>query len=118
MVVALLAGGAVLFFLGAIGIACEDEIWAVVAFLKKVPTLAPESYRDLALGKVRVSERSGSELATAESNPEAVSACARLPWVRGAAAAERPRASATWSACGLPVLSPSRPMRKVSGGAA
>jgi len=62
---------------GWVALEREDEIWAVVAFLKKVPTLEPESYRDLALGKVRVSERSGSELATAESNPEAVSACAR-----------------------------------------
>jgi mono/diheme cytochrome c family protein len=45
---------------GWVALGREDEIWAVVAFLKKVPTLAPESYRDLALGKVRVSERSGS----------------------------------------------------------
>jgi cytochrome c553 len=55
----------------------EDEIWAVVAFLRKLPTLDAASYRDLALGNVRVPEQSGSELATADSNPKAVSACAR-----------------------------------------
>jgi cytochrome c553 len=55
----------------------EDEIWAVVAFLERLPTLDAESYRELALGEVRVAPRSGSELATSESNPEAVSACAR-----------------------------------------
>jgi cytochrome c553 len=55
----------------------DDEIWAVVAFLKRLPTLNADSYRDLALGSVRVSERTGSELATVESHPEAFSACAR-----------------------------------------
>ena len=55
----------------------DDEIWAVVAFLKRLPTLNADSYRDLALGSVRVSERTGSELATMESHPEAFSACAR-----------------------------------------
>jgi cytochrome c553 len=68
---------------GWVALEREDEIWAVVAFLRKLPTLDAESYRDLALGKVRVSERSGSELATAESNPEAVSACARCHGFEG-----------------------------------
>jgi cytochrome c553 len=62
---------------GWVAIEREDEIWAVVAFLRKLPTLDAETYRDLALGTVRVQERSGSELATADSNPKAVSACAR-----------------------------------------
>jgi cytochrome c553 len=62
---------------GWVAIERDDEIWAVVAFLRKLPTLDADSYRDLALGKVRVAERSGSELATADSNPKAVSACAR-----------------------------------------
>ena len=62
---------------GWVAIEREDEIWAVVAFLRKLPTLNAETYRGLALGNVRVPERSGSELATAESNPEAISACAR-----------------------------------------
>lgn len=62
---------------GWVALERDDEIWAVVAFLERLPTLDAESYRDLALGAVRVEPRSGSELATSESNPEAVSACAR-----------------------------------------
>jgi cytochrome c553 len=62
---------------GWVAIERDDEIWAVVAFLECLPTLDAESYRELALGEVRVAPRSGSELATSESNPEAVSACAR-----------------------------------------
>jgi cytochrome c553 len=63
----------------------EDEIWAVVAFLKRLPTLDADSYRDLALGNVRVSQRSGVELATSESHPEAFSACARCHGAEGQA---------------------------------
>ena len=55
----------------------DDEIWAVVAFVNRLPTLDAEAYRELALGDVRLKARSGNELATLESNPEAVSACAR-----------------------------------------
>ena len=62
---------------GWVAIEREDEIWAVVAFLRKLPTLDAETYRNLVLGPVHVPERSGSELATADSNPKAVSACAR-----------------------------------------
>jgi cytochrome c553 len=62
---------------GWVALERDDEIWAVVAFLERLPTLDAESYRELALGGVRVEPRSGSELATSESNPEAVSACAR-----------------------------------------
>ena len=38
----------------------EDEIWAVVAFLKRLPTLDARSYRDLALGGVSVSRTAGA----------------------------------------------------------
>ena len=62
---------------GWVAIERDDEIWAIVAFLKRLPMLDPESYRALALGNVRVPERNGSELATSDSNPKAVSACAR-----------------------------------------
>jgi cytochrome c553 len=61
----------------------EDEVWAVVAFLKRLPTLDARSYRDLALGGVRVSQHSGSELAISESHPEAISACARCHGAEG-----------------------------------
>ena len=62
---------------GWVALERDDEIWAVVAFLKTLPTLDAAGYRELALGDVRLAARSGSELATSESNPEAVSACAR-----------------------------------------
>ncbi len=62
---------------GWVALERDDEIWAVVAFLKLLPTLDAKGYRDLALGNIRVSKQSGSQLATAESNPEAVSACGR-----------------------------------------
>ena len=61
----------------------EDEIWAVVAFLKRLPMLDARSYRDLALGGVRVSQHSGSELAISESHPEAIGACARCHGAEG-----------------------------------
>jgi cytochrome c553 len=62
---------------GWVALERDDEIWAVVAFLKHLPALDADGYRDLALGNIRVSEQTGSQLATAESNPEAVGACAR-----------------------------------------
>jgi cytochrome c553 len=74
---------------GWVALERDDEIWAVVAFLKRLPTLDAEGYRELALGDVRVSPRSGSELATSESNPEAVSACARCHGGEG----ERPKSN-------------------------
>jgi cytochrome c553 len=74
---------------GWVAIERDDEIWAVVAFLKTLPTLDADGYRDLALGDVRVAVRSGGELATSESNPEAVSACARCH----GGESERPRSN-------------------------
>jgi cytochrome c553 len=68
---------------GWVAIERDDEIWAVVAFLKTLPTLDADGYRYLALGKLRLSTHTGSELATAESNPEAVSACARCHGAEG-----------------------------------
>jgi cytochrome c553 len=68
---------------GWVALEREDEIWAVVAFLRRLPTLDAQSYRDLALGGVRVSQHSGSELATSESHPEAASACARCHGAEG-----------------------------------
>jgi cytochrome c553 len=55
----------------------EDEVWAVVAFLRRLPQLTPQQYRELALDRVEVHDRSGPELATAESDPQAAGACAR-----------------------------------------
>ena len=62
---------------GWVAIEREDEIWAVVAFLTRIQGLDAEAYRDLALGNVHLSQQSGAELATLESNPRAAGACAR-----------------------------------------
>lgn len=55
----------------------DDEVWAVVAFLRRLPTLDAAAYRELALGGLTVPAQSGSEIATTEGTSEAVSACAR-----------------------------------------
>jgi cytochrome c553 len=55
----------------------DDEVWAVVAFLRRLPKLDAAGYRDLALGGLPVPPQSGSEIATTEGTSEAVSACAR-----------------------------------------
>jgi len=84
---------------GWVAIERDDEIWAVAAFLKTLPTLDAEGYRDLALGDVRVGPRSGSDLATLESNPEAMSACARCHGAEG----ERPMSNLVPVLHGQPV---------------
>jgi cytochrome c553 len=55
----------------------EDEVWAVVAFLRELPKLSPENYRELALGAVKLAGKSGKELATVDSDQQAAGACAR-----------------------------------------
>ena len=55
----------------------DDEVWAVVAFLRRLPGLDARRYRELALGQVDIAHTSGQELAKAESNPQAEGACAR-----------------------------------------
>ena len=62
---------------GWVALERDDEIWAMVAFLKRLPALDADTYRELALGSLDVSQHTGSELATTESHPTAVSACAR-----------------------------------------
>ena len=44
----------------------DDEVWAVVAFLKQLPTLDAAGYRELALGGLSVRPQIGRELATTE----------------------------------------------------
>lgn len=68
---------------GWVAIEREDEIWAVVAFLTRVQGLDAEAYRELALGNVHLSQQSGAELATLESNPRASGACARCHGDKG-----------------------------------
>ena len=55
----------------------DDEVWAVVAFLKHLPAVDAQAYQALAMGGMRAAPQSGREIATAEATSEAVSACAR-----------------------------------------
>ena len=55
----------------------DDEVWAVVAFLKRLPDMDAQAYRALAMGGLTIAPQSGREIATAEATSEAVSACAR-----------------------------------------
>jgi len=55
----------------------DDEVWAVVAFLKRLPTLDAAGYRELALGGLSVPPQIGSEIATTEDTSSAMSVCAR-----------------------------------------
>jgi len=55
----------------------DDEVWAVVAFLRRLPRLDAVAYRELALGGLTVPPQSGGEIATSEGTSGAVSACAR-----------------------------------------
>jgi cytochrome c553 len=68
---------------GWVALERADEIWAVVAFLKRLPTLDAKSYRALALGSVELAGQNGEELATVESNPQGVGACARCHGAEG-----------------------------------
>jgi cytochrome c553 len=55
----------------------DDEVWAVVAFVRQLPTLNPEAYRALALGGLPIGPSSGRELATIDAWPSGANACAR-----------------------------------------
>lgn len=68
---------------GWVALEREDEIWAVVAFLRELPKLEPDKYRDLALGIVKIAGQTGKELATVDSNQQAAGACARCHGAEG-----------------------------------
>jgi cytochrome c553 len=55
----------------------DDEVWAVVAFLRRLPQLGEKGYRELALGKIELSPLTGSELANPGSNSQVAQVCAR-----------------------------------------
>jgi cytochrome c553 len=55
----------------------DDEVWALVAFLRHLPRLDAKAYSDLALGDLRIAPQSGREVATTETTSVAASACAR-----------------------------------------
>ena len=68
---------------GWVALEREDEIWAVVAFLKRISAMDAETYRSLALGGVRITGQTGEKLATIESNPQGAGACARCHGAEG-----------------------------------
>ena len=53
----------------------DDEVWAVVAFLRRLPALDADGYRALALGDLQTPAQSGRALATTETT--SAGACAR-----------------------------------------
>jgi cytochrome c553 len=55
----------------------DDEVWAVVAFLKRLPQLDAKGYRDLALGPAEPLPLSGRDIALGGSWRDAVGACVR-----------------------------------------
>jgi cytochrome c553 len=55
----------------------DDEVWAVVAFLKRLPNLDAKSYRELALGAVEPPPQSGRDIASTGPSADAIGACAR-----------------------------------------
>ncbi len=55
----------------------DDEVWALVAFLKKLPSMDAAAYRDIAVGELWIPPQSGRQIATTETTTEAASACAR-----------------------------------------
>ena len=55
----------------------DDEVWAIVAFIKRLPQLTAASYRELALGPVEPEPQTGREIAESGLSPFAIEACAR-----------------------------------------
>jgi cytochrome c553 len=55
----------------------DDEVWAVVAFLRKLPGLDEAAYRKLALGTADALRQSGRDIATVGPGADVVGACAR-----------------------------------------
>jgi cytochrome c553 len=68
---------------GWVALERDDEVWAVVAFVKRLPTMDAASYRALALGSVDPRDPTGEQLATVESNPQSAGACARCHGAKG-----------------------------------
>nr|WP_282568185.1 c-type cytochrome [Bosea sp. Tri-44] len=60
----------------------DDEIWAVVAFLRRLPSLDRRGYRELAPGEIEPDPQSGAEIATGQTEADAIGACARCQGAR------------------------------------
>jgi len=55
----------------------DDEVWGLIAFLRRLPSLDADSYRALALGGLEIPPQTGREVATSEAASATVGACAR-----------------------------------------
>jgi cytochrome c553 len=55
----------------------DDEVWAMVAFLRALPDMRADAYRQLARGTTPAADRSGAELARYGNGARAISACTR-----------------------------------------
>ena len=55
----------------------DDEVWAVVAFLRELPGMEPERYRALALGNAGAVEVNGPEIARMGGATQALTRCVR-----------------------------------------
>jgi len=62
---------------GWVAIERDDEIWSVVAFLKRLPTLDKQTYRDVAYGDTRPPAQPGEPATANPSRTLDVSLCAR-----------------------------------------
>jgi cytochrome c553 len=66
----------------------DDEVWAMVAFLAKLPGMTQDEFGRLAFGEVRDVTRSGAELVRFGPYESAIAACARCHGLDGAGAAD------------------------------
>ena len=55
----------------------DDEVWAMVAFLRQLPTMSPERYRELALGEASAPESTGLLRSGADPIAAVLSNCTR-----------------------------------------
>lgn len=55
----------------------DDEVWALVAFLRVLPDLSAESYRNLAVGNTELDQPDTEEIILAGSTVSSLSTCAR-----------------------------------------
>jgi cytochrome c553 len=55
----------------------DDEVWAVIAFLRQLPGMGEAAYRTLALGNAEPVRRDAHELVQIGSRADAISTCAR-----------------------------------------
>lgn len=61
----------------------DDEVWALVAFLRALPSLDAEGYRSLAWGDVSDEAKDGVEVALSGGGAGAIVACARCHGAEG-----------------------------------